>query len=97
MDKPIHEENFSRPLQTNKKSKLAVTILTSYNRISNTTTKDNKLKFTGPIDDVDFSEIALPTGPFEMESSNEEKKPSFIEQDFFRRKLHFLIQTKCST
>ena len=40
MDKSLHEENLSQPLQTNiKQFKIAVTLLTGYNGIFKVTTK----------------------------------------------------------
>ena len=54
MDKSIHEEHLSQPLQTNNKQfKIAVTFLTGYNGIFNVTDKNNKIYFMKSISDGD--------------------------------------------
>ena len=64
MNKSTHEEHFSQPLQTNNKQfKIAVTFLTSYNRIYNVTSKNNKFYFSKSIiDDNHFNHITIPEG-----------------------------------
>ena len=43
MDKSIHEEHSSQPLQTdNKQFKISVTFLTGFNGVFNVTSKSNK-------------------------------------------------------
>ena len=52
MDKSIHEEHLSQPLQTNNKQyKKGVTFLTGYNGIFNVSNGNNKFYFTKTISD----------------------------------------------
>ena len=55
MDKSIHEEHLSQPLQTiNKQFRIAVTFLTGYNVIFNVTSKNNKFYSAKPISEDGF-------------------------------------------
>ena len=81
MDKSIHEENLSQPLQTNNKQfKIAVTFLTTYNGIFNITSKNNKFYFVNPANEIIM--ITIPPGAYELESLNEEIKRIIIEEEY---------------
>ena len=76
MNDSIHEENLSKPLQTNNKQfKMAITFLTGYNGIFNITHKNNKFYFLTPINQLEH--IIIPPGAYELESLNEEIKRSY--------------------
>ena len=98
MDKSIHEENSSQPLQTNiKKLKIAVTLLSVYNGIFNVTTSENNLFFKKSLIDEDFIQIRIPIGAYEIESLNDEIKRTFIdEEDFAESDYPFHIKLKHS-
>ena len=84
MDKSIHEEHLSHPLQTNNKQfKIAVTFLTGYNGIFNITNKNNKFYFKKAIKDEDFIQIRISEGAYEIESLNDEIKRIIIEKDYY--------------
>ena len=85
MDKSIHEEHLSQPLQTNNKQfKLAVTFLTGYNGIFNVTDKNNKFYFIKSITDKDgYIQITIPPGAYEIESLNNEIKRIFIDTEHY--------------
>ena len=75
MDKSIHEEPLSQPLQTNDKQfKIAVTFLTGYNGIFNITNSNNKFYFTTSFSDIEPSFIIIPSGAYELESLKDEVK-----------------------
>ena len=77
MNKSIHEENLSYPLQTNNKQfKIAITFLTGYNGIFNVTHKNNIFYFQTP---MNLEHIIIPPGAYELESLNEEIKRIIIE------------------
>ena len=79
MDKSIHEEYLSEPLQTNNKQfKIAVTFLTGYNGIFNVTDKNNKFYFINPANETVM--ITLPHGAYELESLDKEIKRITIEE-----------------
>ena len=67
MDKIIHEERLSQPLQTNNKQcKIAITFLTGYNGFFNVTDKNNKFSFINSITDKDgFIQITITPGAHE--------------------------------
>jgi len=85
MDKSIHEEHLSQPLQIKiKQFKIAVTFLTGYNGIFNVTSKNNKLYFAKSINDEDgFIQILIPKGAYEFESLNNEIKRIIIEEEHY--------------
>ena len=86
MDKSIHEEHLSQPLQTNNKQfKIAITFLTGYNGIFNVTDKNNKFYFLKSITDDEDSYIiiSLPPGVYEIESLNDEIKRIIIDQEHY--------------
>ena len=90
MDKSIHEEHLSQPLQTNNKQfKKAVTFLTGYNGIFNVTDKNNNFYFMKAIKDDDFIQITIPPGAYEIESLNNEIKRIFIEKGYCDEKPIF--------
>ena len=76
MDKSLHEEHLSQPLQTNNKQfKKIVTFLTGYNGIFIVKSKNNKFYFMKSITDEDaFIQITIPPGAHEIESLNIEIK-----------------------
>ena len=82
MDKSIHEEHLSQPLQTNNKQfKIAVTFLTGYNGIFNVTDKINKFYFANSItDEGDFIRISIPPGAYGLESLDKQIKRTIIEE-----------------
>ena len=84
MDKSVHEEHLSQPLQTNNKQfKIAVTFLTGYNGIFNVTNANNKFYFTKSITDNDHIMITIPPGACEIESLNNEIKRIIIDQEHY--------------
>ena len=84
MDKSIHEEHLSQPLQTNNKQfKIAVTFLTGYNGIFNVTNANNKFYFLKSITDDDHIQITIPPGAYEIESLNNEIKRIIIDEEHY--------------
>ena len=85
MDKSIHEEHLSKPLQTKiKQSKIAVTFLTGYKGIFNVTDKNNIFYFAKSTSDEDgFIQITIPTGAYEIERLNNENKRNIIDEGHF--------------
>ena len=85
MDKSIHEEHLSQPLQTNNKQfKMAITFLSAYNGIFNVTNSNNKFYFSKSITDDDhYIMITIPPGSYEIESLNDEIKRIFIDDEHF--------------
>ena len=85
MDKSIHEEHLSQPLQTNNKQfKIAVTFLTGYNGIFNVTNSNNKFYFTKSISDEDgIIQITIPPGAYELENLNNEIKRIIIDEEHY--------------
>ena len=67
MDKSIHEEHLSQPLQTNNNQfKMAVTFLIVYNGIFNVTNSIKKLYFKKSItNEEDFIQNTIPAGAYE--------------------------------
>ena len=100
MDKSIHGEHLSQPLQTNNRQfKIAVTFLTAYNGIFNITSKNNKFYFSKSIiDDNHFNHITIPEGAYEFESLNKEIKRIIIDEgQFTSTDYPFLIKPNFST
>ena len=100
MDKSIHEEHLSQPLQTiNKQFKFAVTFLTGYNVIFNVTSKNNKFYSAKSISDEDgFIQILIPKGAYELESLNNEIKRFIIEEEHYTEANYpFTIKPNFST
>ena len=85
MDKSVHEEYLSKPLQTkDKQFKIAVTFLTGYNGIFNVTDENNKFYFTKSISDEDgFIQITISSGACEIEPLNNEIKRNFIDDGHY--------------
>ena len=69
MDKSIHEEHLSQPLQTNNKQfKIAVSFLTMYNGIFNIQNPNNKFYFKKTVtNEYDFIQISLRLHAYEIE------------------------------
>ena len=100
MDKFVHEEHLSQPLQINHKQfQIAITFLTVFNGISNVTDKINKFYFAkSNTDEVGFIQILIPKGAYEIESLNKEIKRIFIEECHFTEADHpFQIKPNFST
>ena len=99
MDKSIHEEHLSQPLQTNNKQfKIAVTFLTGYNGIFNVTTENNKFYFLKSITDDDHIQITIPPGAYEIESLNNEIKRIINDQEHYTEANYpFSIKPNFST
>ena len=100
MDKSIHEEHLSQPLQTNNKQfKIAVTFLTAYNGIFNITSKNNKFYFSKSIiDDNHFQSITITQVSYEIESLNDEIKRIIIDEGYFTLEEYpFSIKPNFST
>ena len=85
MKKSTHEEHLSQPLQTNNKQFIiAVTFFTGYNGIFNVTNENNKFYFKKTIsDDGGFIKITIPSGAYEIESSNNEIKRIIIDEEHY--------------
>ena len=84
MDKPTHEEHLFQPLQTNNKQfKIAVTFLSAYNGIFNTTNRNNKFYFEKNLIDEDFIQIRIPEGAYEIESLDSEIKRILIGKEHY--------------
>ena len=100
MDKSIHEEHLSQPLQTNNKQfKVAVTFFTAYNGIFNVTDSNNKFYFTKSITDDDhFIMISISPGAYEIEALNDEIKRVIINDGHFNEENYpFVIKPNFST
>ena len=85
MDKSIHEENLSQPLQTNNKQfKMAVSFQSRYNGIFNVTDRKNKFYFIKSITDKDgFIQFIIPHGAYEIENLNNEIKRIIINEEHY--------------
>ena len=100
MDKSIHEEHLSQPLQTNNKQfKIVITFLSAYNGIFNVTNSNNKFYFSKSITDVDhYIMITIPPGAYEIESLNDEIKRIIIDDEHFTEENYpFKIKPNFST
>ena len=98
MNKSIHGEHLSQPLQTNKKQfKIAVTFLTGYNGSFNVTDKNNKFYFAKSISD-DNIQITIPPGAHEIKRLNNEIKRNIFEESHYREDTYsFPIKPNVST
>ena len=99
MDKSTHTEHLYEPLQTNNEQfKAAVTFLSVYNGIFNSTSKNHKFYFSKSIiDDNHFNLIIIPNGAYEIESLDKEIKRIIISQGYFNLKDYpFLIKPNFS-
>ena len=100
MDKSIHEEYLSQPLQTkNKQFKIAVTFLTGYNGIFIVTYSNNKFYFMKTVTDEDgFIQITIPPGAYEIEALNNEFKRIIIDEEHYTESNYpFKIKPNFST
>ena len=99
MDKSIHEEHLSQPLQTkNKQFKIAVTFLSAYNGIFNVTNRNNKFYFRKNLINEDFIQITIPSGAYEIESLNDEMKRIIIDKEYYTETTYpFTIKPNFST
>ena len=86
MDKVIHEEHLSHPLQTNiKQFKIAVTFLTGYNGIFIVTISSNKFYFKKKLIEEDFIQITFPQGHYGIQSLNDEIKKIIIDKGHYSK------------
>ena len=99
MDKSIHEEHLSQPIQSNNEQfKITITFLTGCNGIFIVSNSFNKLYFTKSINDGDFSVISVPHGAYELASLNDEIKRILIEDGYCTEENYpFIIKPSCST
>ena len=100
MDKSIHEEYLSQPLQTNNEQfNVAIAFLTAYNGIFNVTNSNNKFYFTKSITDDDhYIMITIPPGSYEIEALNIEIKRNIIDDEHFTEENYpFVIKPNFST
>ena len=99
IDRSIHEEHLSQPLQTNNRQyKIAVTFLSGYNGTLNVSNKTNKFYFTRSNNDYDFTQITILPGAYEIESLNNEFKRNVIKEEHFREITYpFTIKPNFST
>ena len=100
LDKSIHEEHLSQPLQTKKKQfNIAITFLTAYNGIFNVTNSNNKFYFTKSLtDDNHYIMITIPPGSYEIEALNDEIKRVIINDGHFNEENYpFVIKPNFST
>ena len=99
MDKSVHEEHLSQPLQTNNKQfKIAVTFLTGYNGIFNVTNDNNKFYFLKSITEDDHIQITIPPSAYEIESLNNEIKRIIIDEEHYTEANYpFSIKPNFST
>ena len=99
MDRSIHEEHLSQPLQTNNKQfKIAVTFLSAYNGIFNVTNSNNKFYFLKSITDDDYIKITIRPGVYEIEALNNEIKRIIIDEEhYFEENYPFIIKPDFNT
>ena len=100
MDKNILKEHLFQPLQTNNKQfKLAITFLSGYNGIFKVSNTNNKFYFKKTITDEDgVIKIIIPPGAYEIESSNDELKKIFIDEEHYTEANYpFTIKPDFST
>ena len=100
IDKSIHEEHLSQPLQTNNKQfNVAITFLTAYNGIFNVTNSNNKFYFTKSItDDNHYKMITIPPGNYKIEALNDEINRVIINDGHFNEENYpFVIKPNFST
>ena len=97
MDESSQEQHLSQPLQTNNKQlKIAITFLKGYIGIFNVTNKNNKFYFTVSNIVINFSQLTILPGKYEIESSNNEIKRSIIEEGYFQKLLIHLQSNQFS-
>ena len=99
INKSIHEEHLSQPLQTNNKQfKIAVTFLTGHNGIFNVTDKNNKFYLLKSITDDEHIRITIPPGAYEIESLDSEIKRIIIDENHYTEENYpFSIKPNFST
>ena len=85
MDKSIHEEHLSQPLQTNNEQfKIDVTFLSGYNGIFNVTNTNNKFYFKKTITNEDgFIKNIIPPAAYEIESLNDEIERIIVDEEHY--------------
>ena len=84
MNKSIHEENLSVPLQINNRQfKIAVTFHACYNALFNITDKNNKFYFFKSISDGNHTEISIKKGIYEIEALNDEIERVIINKGYY--------------
>ena len=95
-DKSTHEEHFDEALQTaNKQFETAITFLTGYNGIFNTSDKNNKFYFGKSISDEEgFIQITIPQGAYEFKSLNKEIKRIIIDEGQYGNRISIYNKTK---
>ena len=97
VDKSVHEEHLSQPLQTNNEHfKKTVSFLTGYNGFFFVTNKHNKSYFTVSINHDEFSVIAIPPVAYELESSDHEIEQFIIEDGCFTENCPFIFKPNFS-
>ena len=80
MDKSIHEEHLSQPLQTNNKQiKIAVTFSGGFNGIFNVTKMNNNFYLKKSFNDGEFTQISIHPGAYEIENLNNEIRGIIID------------------
>ena len=88
IEKSTHGEFSPQALHANSRQfKLAVIFLNEYDGFSNVTNENKKPYFTTSKNDEVFSITNLPPRGYELESSKEELKRTFIESSFFQKKF----------
>ena len=100
IDKSIHEEHLSQPLQSNNKQfKIAITFLSAYIGIFNVTDSNNKFYFTKSItDDNHYIRITIPPGSYKIEALKDEIKRVIVNDEHFTEENYpFIIKPKFST
>ena len=100
MDKSTHEEHLPQPLQPkNKKFKIALTFLTSYNGNFKVTDKNNRFYSTKSISNDDGSfQIIIPEVVYEIESLNIEIERIIIEKELYTEAIYpFAIKQNFSS
>ena len=100
MERKTHEEHLSKPLQTKKKQfKIAVTLLTGHNGMSNVTSSKNEFCFMKSTFDEDgYIQITIPPRAYEIESLNKEIKGIITEEEHYTKiNYPFTIKPNFST
>ena len=81
MDESTYEENLSQPLKSkNKQFKIAVTVLTGYNGVSNGANKNYKFIFISVFEGAEYNVITNTLGAYELETLNAETKWNVIDE-----------------
>ena len=100
MDKSIHEEHLSQPLQTiNKQFKIAVTFITGYNGIFNVTNCYSRFYFKKTIaKEEDYIQITIPIGAYEIKNLKEEINRIIIDKGHYTEENYpFTVRPNLST